>query len=303
MEMKVSHMPNSVLSSLPEYTDEPSKLVGSPNNHVDWQAILAGATIAIAISTLLTAFGAGVGLSLSSSFSGKGIPTIALGIANGLWVMWVAISSFMTGGYITGRLRKRSHDSTEHESDIRDGVHGLVVWGLGILFLAWFASSAMSNTTKATDGMSSSKRVVAASDSVLDSSVTYSTDKILRGSNSSSDIINQDKAEITHIMNAIAFKKNIQPDDKAYLIEKIMLRTGINKEVATVRLNDSIAQATQIVDEAAKTTEAAKKAFVIIAFLTAASLAISAVAAWRAACAGGNHRDQNIDLSHLTQWR
>jgi len=27
----------------------------------------------------------------------------------------------MAGGYLTGRLRRRFHDATEHESDVRDG--------------------------------------------------------------------------------------------------------------------------------------------------------------------------------------
>ena len=35
----------------------------------------------------------------------------------------------MCGGYLTGRLRRRVHDASEHESDVRDGAHGLVVWG------------------------------------------------------------------------------------------------------------------------------------------------------------------------------
>ena len=34
----------------------------------------------------------------------------------------------MAGGYLTGRMRRRFHDATEHESDVRDGAHGLLVW-------------------------------------------------------------------------------------------------------------------------------------------------------------------------------
>jgi hypothetical protein len=43
------------------------------------------------------------------------------------------VSSFMAGGYVTGRLRHRFNDSTEHESDVRDGAHGLLVWAGGIV--------------------------------------------------------------------------------------------------------------------------------------------------------------------------
>ena len=34
----------------------------------------------------------------------------------------------MSVAYITGRLRRRFNDATEHESDVRDGAHGLLVW-------------------------------------------------------------------------------------------------------------------------------------------------------------------------------
>lgn len=37
------------------------------------------------------------------------------------------------GGYIAGRLRKRVDDASEHEIDVRDGAHGLILWGVGII--------------------------------------------------------------------------------------------------------------------------------------------------------------------------
>jgi cytoskeletal protein RodZ len=40
--------------------------------------------------------------------------------------------SFYIGGYIAARLKPRASVS-EHETDVRDGLHGLVVWGVGVI--------------------------------------------------------------------------------------------------------------------------------------------------------------------------
>jgi hypothetical protein len=45
-----------------------------------------------------------------------------------------------------------------------------------------------------------------------------------------------------------------------------------------------------------------RKAGIILAFLTAASMALGAAAAWWGASVGGRHRDGNFDASHLTRW-
>jgi hypothetical protein len=45
----------------------------------------------------------------------------------------------------------------------------------------------------------------------------------------------------------------------------------------------------------------ARKVSVYLAFLTAATLALGAAAAWGATRLGGRHRDQNVDLGHLVR--
>src|SRR4051812_12452311 len=105
-------------------------------HYVDWGAIVAGAVLASAISILMFTFGTGIGLSMVSPWEGEGASTTAYFITLALWTLWVVVSSFMAGGYITGRLRRRIGDSTEHESDVRDGSHGLLVWALGLLIAA-----------------------------------------------------------------------------------------------------------------------------------------------------------------------
>ena len=77
---------------------------------------------------MLLTFGSAVGLSFANFRTFTGVAPIWVAIAAASWLLWVQISSFMAGGYLTGRMRRRFHDATEHESDVRDGAHGLLVW-------------------------------------------------------------------------------------------------------------------------------------------------------------------------------
>src|SRR5690606_17387717 len=93
-----------------------------------WPAIIAGIVLASAISLVLISFGSAVGLNFLDFHARADAPTILIAIAAASWLLWVMISSFMAGGYLTGRLRRRHFDATPEESDLRDGAHGLLVW-------------------------------------------------------------------------------------------------------------------------------------------------------------------------------
>ena len=110
-------------------------------HYMDWQAILAGAVVASAIFLVLTTFGGAIGLSLTATSAIRGTSLVGQAVAVGLWTAWVAISAFMTGGYVAGRMRRRLGEGTAHESEVHDGMHGLAVWGAGVLLGALLASS------------------------------------------------------------------------------------------------------------------------------------------------------------------
>src|SRR5690554_8224971 len=104
------------------------------SSYVDWPAIIAGIVLATAISVVLISFGSAVGLNFLDFGYGTGVNPIVVDIVAASWFLWVQISSFMAGGYLTGRLRRRHFDASEDESDLRDGAHGLLVWaGAAIL--------------------------------------------------------------------------------------------------------------------------------------------------------------------------
>jgi hypothetical protein len=103
------------------------------SSYVDWPAIIAGVVIASAISILMLTFGSAVGLNFTNFDARPDVNPIWVAIAAASWLLWVMVSAFMAGGYVTGRMRRRFHDSTADESDVRDGVHGLLVWAGGLV--------------------------------------------------------------------------------------------------------------------------------------------------------------------------
>jgi hypothetical protein len=111
------------------------------HSYVDWPAIIAGVVLASAISILMLAFGSAVGLNFTNFDARPDVNPIWVAIAAASWLLWVMVSAFMAGGYVTGRLRHRFNDSTEHESDVRDGAHGLLVWAGGIVVGAVLATA------------------------------------------------------------------------------------------------------------------------------------------------------------------
>ena len=95
------------------------------SSYVEWSAIFAGAILSSAMIVLMTAFGYAIGLSLVSPYHGPS--PIIFYIVLALWFAWITVSSFVAGGYVTGRMRRPIDGVTPHEVHVRDGVHGLVV--------------------------------------------------------------------------------------------------------------------------------------------------------------------------------
>jgi len=107
--------------------------------YVEWGAVFAGTSITTAFGLILLAFGAALGLGVSSPYEGEGLSPVAFAIAAGLYLLWVQVMSFYFGGYVTGRLRPRAAGETEHEADVRDGLHGLTTWGVSVVAAAAIA--------------------------------------------------------------------------------------------------------------------------------------------------------------------
>lgn len=68
-----------------------------------WAAVIGGAFSAAALSLILLAMGAGLGLSSVSPWSNAGIASSTLGIAAILWLIATQIMSFVDGWLTCGK--------------------------------------------------------------------------------------------------------------------------------------------------------------------------------------------------------
>jgi hypothetical protein len=259
-------------------TDADITIDNSTAHYVDWGAIIAGSFVAVAISSLFLTFGSAVGLSMASFQNGKSASLTALVVAGALWLLWVQVSSFVAGGYVAGRLRRRIGDGTPHEAEIRDGSHGLIVWAVGVVIASMLAISGLSG---------------AASVSPMD----YFVEKMLRSDTSAAPITpTVDAAQISRVLTNNLGSAAMDSADKNFLVSAISTQSGLPQAEAQARLDQTVATLKAQADSA-------RRYGILLAFLTAASFLISGVAAWWAATSGGKHRNEGVDHTHLLRWR
>jgi hypothetical protein len=266
---------------------------GEQTRYVDWGAIFGGVAVATGISIVLFAFGSAIGFSMVSPYEGEGASKAAYFTALGLWTLWVVVSSFMAGGYIAGRLRHRVGDGSEHEVDVRDGAHGLIVWGVGIavasLLLVMGASGIAGTTAKLTAS-------IAAEDGRNDV-IGYTVDSLFRTTERSptSAANETERREVMRILTLGTVRGELSQENKNYLARLVSARTGMTQAQATKRVNDVLAEAKQKAD-------AARKLGIVVGFFTAAALLVAGAAAAWAAALGGRHRDRGVDTSYFWRW-
>lgn len=105
-------------------------------SYIEWGTIIAGAVLACAISAVLLQFGTAVGLTqISPGLDADTNITPQMVLGTGIWLLWVQLLASLAGGYLAGRMRMPIMGATEHERDMRDGVHGLLVWALSTLLV------------------------------------------------------------------------------------------------------------------------------------------------------------------------
>jgi hypothetical protein len=275
---------NIMANTFPEVTAV-SVEAESATHYVDWGAIFAGVFVAIAISSVFLAFGSAIGLSLTSFRPAESAPVTGLVIAAGLWLLWVQISSFIGGAYVTGRMRRRIGDAKAHEVTMRDGAHGLIMWAvnivIGAVLAGWITIAGVSGVVS-----------TASNSGAMD----YYAERLMR-----SDAVTgtpaaspdaQYNSQIGRILSRNVTARAIDETDRSYLAREITSRTGLAEADAQKRVDDTVASLKA-------QAETARRLGVLLGFLTAASLLVSGVAAWWAATAGGKHRDDGTDHSHF----
>ena len=265
------------------------------SSYVDWPAIIAGIVLASAISLVLISFGSAVGLNfLDFGYNQSAAASpIFVGIAAASWFLWVQISSFMAGGYLTGRLRRRYFDATEDESDLRDGAHGLLVWAGAAILGAVIAVGGIGAAANAVG--SAAATMTTAASNVAEDAVdpnAYFVDTLFRSDQPADATLARDEAG--RIFAQAALGDGTVPDeDRAYLASVVAANTGLAPEEAQARVDQVIANVEAARQEAIEAARIARNTAIVGAFLLAASLLISAIGAYWAAQKGGSHRDKN----------
>ena len=273
---------------------EPVLVAGdSDRSYVDWPAVFAGTVLATAISFVLLTFGSSLGLSLTSAEAGEGVSLFWLAVVAALWLLWVQVSSFLAGGYLTGRMRRRHGDATEYESDIRDGSNGLVMWAVGVLVGAtiafWGIGGTISAATSAAGAVVTT--IYQAADTFDDDSLLV--DRTLRGGPAATGPVDPEiRSEVGRILLSTLGDGELDQGDRDYLVAIVAARAGVSQDEAEQRIDQIVEQGRQLETDAREAAETARRVAMLAAFLAAASLLVSAVAAYFGATLGGKHRDQ-----------
>ncbi len=272
------------------------------HSYIDWPAIIGGIVLASAISLLLLAFGSAIGLSFTNFDAAEDVNPIWIAIAGASWLLWVQISSFMAGGYLTGRLRRRFHDASEHESDVRDGAHGLLVWAGALLVGAVIAVGGVGaalNAAGAAIGTATTAGASLAGDAAGTSGTLdpqgYFIDTLFRtgpGASAATGATADVRGEAGRILAQAALSGSVGEPDRAYLAQLVAANSGLAPEAASSRVDETLAAIDAARAQAAAAAETARRWTVLAAFLTAATLLVSAVGAYWAAMKGGRHRDE-----------
>ena len=275
---------------------------------VEWGAVLAGAVLAAAISFVLLTFGAAIGLSATSPWPNSGVSAKLIATLALLWAMMQQIGAFMVGGYVAGRMRSRWREPTQHEVEFRDGLHGGLVWAVGIVIaaaLVMATAGAAAKTGADLAGKAAGAVAVSAGDpmdAVLDSMLRPAT--VAQAASSSGPAAaatppaaaasraravggDESRSEMARLLASAVASGSLSEQNRNYLTQLVAQRSGLSQPEAERRVNEAFTAAREAADKA-------RKAAILTGFVTAASLIVSFGAAWWAAMRGGQHRDNQI---------
>src|SRR6476659_5144464 len=88
--------------------------------YLQWSPILLGAFAATALSFVLVAFGASVGLGVTSAAPSWRDASAALWILSGIYLILQAVLSFGLGGYVAGRVRTSAATGRAEQTEQAD---------------------------------------------------------------------------------------------------------------------------------------------------------------------------------------
>jgi hypothetical protein len=257
----------------------------------EWGPIIAGGIAAAALALVLHAFALAIGLSVSSAAPTWRDASFALVLLSGLYVVLAALASYGLGGYLAGLMRARA--SSREDADLRDGLHGLLVWALATLLTALIGLATAQSLTRLA---APSGGQAGASTSVGgENLIAYDLDRLFRAERRPNVDLDYPRAEAARILLTTSSHRGMQPDDRAYLVRLTATNTGLAQPDAERRVEEVAVRAKENISRA-------RRSAVILAFSIGAAALLGAAASWFAACAGGRIRDGEAARHAILDW-
>ena len=280
----MAHAAPARITAQPDVPDYSSRNEES-SSAVSWAAVIAGAFVVSALSLILMALGAGMGLSSVSPWSNQGLSASTVGKGAFMWMILVQIIASAMGGYIAGRLRTKWVAVHSHEVYFRDTAHGFLVWSVGLVITAAFLASAATSMVAGTPGSATPSAATTEGSANPDA---YFVDMLFRSERLGSDRPDASlRAEAGLILVRGLRERDVSQPDRAYLARVVVAGTGLSESEAQRRVSEVIDQDRQAIDGARRATAH----FLYWAFL---ALLIGAFCASYAATIGGRQRDHVI---------
>lgn len=272
---------------------------------VSWAAIAAGAVANAALTLVLVAFGAGLGLSAISPWSDTGVSAATFKTGTGIYLVVVAVMASAVGGYLAARLRTRLVGLHTNEVYFRDTAHGFLAWAFAAVLSASVLGAAIAHLANgAVSGLAAGAPQAARAANPQEIYV----DKLLRTENAApapaaaaptatpaageanpaqapASNTNNSRAEVLRLWTAsIGAGQDLTPDDRTYLAHVVAARTGLSQADAQKRVD-------AVVTEAKAAADQARRGAMKLSFWLTAALLFGAFAASLAAVEGGQLRD------------
>lgn len=260
---------------------------------VSWPAVIAGAFVAAALSLILLALGAGLGLSSVSPWSHSGASAPEVGAGAIIWLIVMEIIASAMAGYLAGRLRTKWASIHTDEVYFRDTARGFLAWAVALVLTAAFLASAAASMmggaefghgpANAGPGTAGPRGEGGPADPN-----GYFVDELFRADpnapNRSDPAV---RGEAERIFVRAVGEGDGPSADKTYLAQLVAAKTGLNQADAEKRVADTLEQAKEAADTARKAA-AHLSLWVFIALLA------GAFCASLAATIGGRQRDHVV---------
>ena len=261
---------------------------------INWSAIFAGALCGTGLAFVLDAFGAAIGLAVSSTAPTWRDASFALAFLSGIYLILTAIVSYGSGAYLAARLGDRFADTADAR-EMHDGALGLVVWGMMTLATALvlaFGTAGLSHLSAPTASTSGAASSVAG-----ENLIAFELDKLFRTSGRSTATPSPYvRSEAARILLTTSSHRGLLAEDHNYLVGLVEKVTGLSASEAQSRVN-------AIAESAKQDINRARNSGVILAFMLAAAALIGAMAAWIAAAFAGRQRDGFDTPWRELEWR